>query len=48
MAFYAFLFNIIAESHNWFKNIFKEILYNSFDINLESEITTIIIDKNSM
>lgn len=47
MIFYALLFNIIAESHNWFKNIFKEILSNSFEVSMESEVTSIIIDKNS-
>ena len=47
MIFYAILFNSIAESHNWFKNIFKEVLANSFDITMESQITTIVIEKNS-
>ena len=48
ITFYALFFNLISESHNWFQNEFKNILQISFGITTESEVTRIIVVKNSL
>lgn len=39
--------NLIAESHNWFQTELKNILKMSFGLEMESQKTEILINKNS-
>lgn len=45
--YYAIFFNIIAVGHYWFLNNLKTILQINFGIKMESELTAILVDKNS-